>query len=70
MGLKTILKKMVLKNFGPKIFFSTKIMPPPKKNGPKSMVKIRPVTSEILLIWTNVAWANVTVTVGFCYSCF
>ena len=35
----------------------------------KSLVKIEPVTAEILLIWTNVArtnvaWTNVTGTVG------
>ena len=41
----------------------------PKKLGPKSFVKIRRVTAEILLIWTNVArvcvaWTNVTMTVG------
>ena len=31
----------------------------PKKFGPKSLVKIGPATSEILLIWTNVARAYV-----------
>ena len=41
----------------------------PKKLGQKCLVKIRPVTAEILLIWTNVttayvAWKNVTITVG------
>ena len=41
----------------------------PKKLGPKSLVKIGPVTAEILLIWTNVTRAyvartNVTITVG------
>ena len=40
-----------------------------KKLGPKSLVKIGPVTAEILLIWTNVTRAyvartNVTITVG------
>ena len=35
------------------------------------MAKIGSVTAEILLIWTNVprrnvAWTNVTVTVGIC----
>ena len=35
----------------------------------QSLVKIRSVTGEIFLIWTNVtrtnvAWTNVTVTVG------
>ena len=53
----------------------------PKKLGPKSLVKIRPVTAKILLIWTNVArayvsrtnvartyvaWTNVSKTVGIC----
>ena len=37
----------------------------------ESLVKIGPVTAEILLIWTNVArtnvaWTNVTVTVYIC----
>ena len=41
----------------------------PKNLGPKSLVKIGPVTAEILLIWTNiirayVARTNVTITVG------
>ena len=41
----------------------------PQKLGTKSLVKIGPVTAEILLIWTNaarahVAWTNVTITVG------
>ena len=31
-----------------------------------SLVKIGPVTTEILLIWTNVAWTNVTMTVDIC----
>ena len=35
----------------------------PKKLGQKSFVKIGPVTAEILLSWTNVAWTNVTITV-------
>ena len=38
------------------------------------MVQIESVTAEILLIWTNVArtnvaWTNVTVTVGICCNC-
>ena len=45
-----------LKKFGPKTFWSTKIMNP-KKLGPNSLVQIRPVTVDILLIWTNVASA-------------
>ena len=41
----------------------------PKKLGPKSLVKIGPVTAEILLKWTNVTRVyvprtNVTMTVG------
>ena len=40
--------------FGPRTFWPTKIMNP-KNLGPKSLVKIGPVTAEILLIWTNVA---------------
>ena len=41
----------------------------PKILGPTSLVKIGPVTAEILLIWTNVtrayvAGTNVTITVG------
>ena len=41
----------------------------PQKLGPKSLGTIRPVTPEILLIWTNVArtnveWTNATVPVG------
>ena len=40
-----------------------------QKLGRKSLVKIGPVTDEILLIGTNVtrayvAWTNVTITVG------
>ena len=42
-----------------------------KKLGAKSLVKIGSVKAEIFLIWTNVArtnvaWTNVTVTVGIC----
>ena len=38
---------------------------------PYSFVKIKLVTAEIFLIWTNVArtnvvWTNVTMTVGIC----
>ena len=38
---------------------------------PKNFVKIRSVTAETFLIWTNVArtnvsWINVTVTIGIC----
>ena len=46
----------------------------PKKLGPKSFIKIGPVASEILLIWTNVtrayvAWTNVTITVDIFLTC-
>ena len=51
-------KKMCLIKFGPRRFKSTKIMPP-KKWSPKSLVKIGPVTAEILVIWTNVSRAYV-----------
>ena len=70
MGLKNILdlKNLGLRKVGPRIFWSTKIMTP-ETLGPKSVVKIGPVTAEIYLIWTNVArayasWPNVTMTVG------
>ena len=53
-------------NFGKKI--SIKEVKACKKSGPKCLVKIRSVTAEIFLIWTNVAgtnvaWTNDTVTV-------
>ena len=40
---------------------------------PKNFVKIRSVTAETFLIWTNVArtnvaWINVTMTIGICRS--
>ena len=50
------IKLLVLKKFCPRTFWSTKIMTP-KKFGPKSLVKIGPVTAETLLIWTNVTRA-------------
>ena len=39
----------------------------------KSLVKVRYITAEIFLIWTNVvrtnvAWTNVPLTVGICSS--
>ena len=37
----------------------------PKKLCPTSLVKIRSVTAEIFLIWTYVAWTNVTVNIGW-----
>ena len=30
------------------------------------MIQIGPVTAEISLIWTNIAWTNVVVTVVIC----
>ena len=58
---------------GQKEFLPTKIEAP-KKLGPKSLVKIGSVKSEILLIWTNVprrnvAWTNVMVTAKICSIC-
>ena len=58
---------------GQKEFWPTKIEAP-KKLGAKSLVKIRSVKSEILLIWTNaprrnVAWTNVMVTAKICSIC-
>ena len=66
--LGVLIKFGVLKKFCPRIFWSTKILNK-KKLGPKSLLKIVPVTAEILLIWTNVTRAyvartNVTLTVG------
>ena len=57
-----------LNKFIPRTFWITLIMTP-RKLGPKSVVKIGPVTAEILLICTNVArayvaWTNVTMAVG------
>ena len=49
---------MGLKNFGPRTFWPPKIINP-KKLGPKSVVKIGPVTAKILLIWANVTRAYV-----------
>ena len=37
----------------------------PEKFGPKSLVKIRSETAEILLIQTNVAWTNVTMAIEY-----
>ena len=69
------------KNLGQKKvqkFWSTKIKAF-KKSGSKSLVKIRSVIAEILLIrtkvaktcvaWTNVARTNVAKTVGICSIC-
>ena len=58
---------------GQKEFWPTKIEAP-KNLGPKSLVKIGSVRSEILLIWTNVprrnvAWTNVMVTAKICSLC-
>ena len=74
-GLKRILglkKLWVRKKFGSKEIWSKNILVhknyDPKKLGPKCLVKIGPVTAEILLIWTNVArtnvaWVNVHLTI-------
>ena len=35
----------------------------------QSLVKLRSVTAEIFLILTNVAWTNVTMTVGIWFRC-
>ena len=53
-----------------KKFWSSKILIT-KNLYPKSFVKIRSVTAEIFLIWTNVArtnvaWTNVTTIVEIC----
>ena len=68
LSLKTISgwKNLGLKKFCPRTFWPTKIRNP-KKLGPKSLVKIGPVTAEILLIWTNVARTNVVVVI--CSRC-
>ena len=50
---------------GPQIFGSKKVKAL-KKLGPKNVFKISLVTAEMFLIWTNVAWTNVTVKVGIC----
>ena len=42
--------------FGPRTFKSTKFITH-QNWGPKSLVKIGPVTAEILMMWTNVARA-------------
>ena len=55
------------KKFGAKkIWFKKLIL---QKLGPKSLVRIGSVTTEIFLIWTNVArtnigWTNIIMTVG------
>ena len=61
-----ISKKVCAKNFRLKKFRSTNSRPP--KN---YLVEIGSVTAKIFLIWinvtrTNVAWTNVTMTVGIC----
>ena len=50
-------KNKMQKSFGPQKFDY-------KKFYPKSFVKIRSVTADIFLIWTNVAWTNVIMAVG------
>ena len=49
---------LVQKNFWSKEVLSKKCLSTklrPQKLGPKSLVKIRSVTAEIMLFWTNVA---------------
>ena len=57
------------KDFGSKRFLGSKKFKAPQKFGPKNWVKIGSVIAEIFLIWTNVAgtnvaWTNVTISVG------
>ena len=54
-------KNLGLKKCVPKMFWSIKTMTP-KKLGPKDLVKIGPVTAEILLILTNTARAYFALT--------
>ena len=61
LALNKCLVQNRIKKFGPKTFWSTKIMTP-KKLGQKCLVKIRPITVEILMIWANVARAYVALT--------
>ena len=71
-GGSILLDKNILNqtSLDPNTFLDPKLFRPkklrPTKIGYKSLVKIRSVTAEILLIWTNVAWVNVTMTVGIC----
>ena len=55
-------KKFLLKN----IRVKRKVVPGTYLN---SLVKIESATVEIFLIWTNVAWTLITVTVGICCRC-
>ena len=62
-------RKVCAKNFRLKKFRSTNSRPP--KN---YLVEVGSVTAKIFLIWinvtrTNVAWTNVTMTVGICLRC-
>ena len=75
-GSKKILDK---KNVGKIFWIPKKMLSPikwdPKNLGPISLVKIVSVTAEIFLIWTivartNVAWTNITMTVGIFSTCF
>ena len=60
------------KCWGPKKFGSNKMLvQAPKILAQKNLDKIGSVTAEIFLIWTNIAgtniaWINVTMTVGIC----
>ena len=52
---KNVSKKMLVqKNVGLKIFQC------PKKLGPKSLVNIESITTELFPIWTNVTMTNFT----------
>ena len=51
-------KKLGLKKFGPRTFWSTKIMTP-KKCVLEILVKIGPLVAEIFLIWTIVTRAYI-----------
>ena len=64
MGVKKWLKKSLSsKNVWSTILGLKKVVPGTYL---KSLVEIESVTAEIFLIWTNVAWTNVRVTVGIC----
>ena len=81
-----VLKIWVRKKYGPTKFRSKKVFFLMWTNFARTivtvapeiyfwgLVKIRSITAEIFLIWTNiewtnVAWTNVTVTFGICFRC-
>ena len=51
-----VKKSVVQKNVGPQKSRNPKM-------GPKILVKIGSLTAEVILLWTNVAWTNGTLTV-------